>query len=209
MSSSVDEGKALQAAAYATSPIEPKGLGPVINAFIVLFLVLAFIITSLRAYVRFSSGQKWGWDDILAIGGYVSSSPQAPKMDAQVHAAYICIPVQAAFVPSNVFGILATQYGLGAPDADITDLLEIRAVEYFMYYEILYFAASATTKVSITLTVLRLCEKQPIYRRIAIGNAVMMIVAALVAGVFVLSNCRPFDTYWNPDLYVSPETLET
>ena len=110
--------------------------------------------------------------------------------------------LQVAFIPSNVFGVLSTRYGLGAPDAYITDLLEIRAVEYFMYYEILYFAASATTKVSITLTVLRLCEKQPIYRKIAIGNAVMMIVAAGASGAFVLSNCRPFDTYWNPDLYV-------
>lgn len=74
-----------------------------------------------------------------------------------------------------------------------------------MYFEILYFAASVTIKVSITLTVLRLCEKKPVYRRIAIGNAVMMIVGALGAGVFVLTNCRPFNSYWNPDLYVPQE----
>lgn len=103
-------------------------------------------------------------------------------------------------MPSNVFGVLATYYGLGARDAYITNLLEMRAVEYFMYYEILYFAASATTKISITLTVLRLCDKQRLYRRIAIANAVMMLVAAGGAGAFVLSNCRPFQVYWNPDL---------
>lgn len=117
--------------------------------------------------------------------------------------------LQVAFVPSNVFGVLATHYGLGAPDANITDVMEIRAIEYFMYYEILYFAASATTKVSITFTVLRLCDKQLMCRRIAIGNAIMMIAAAGISGVFVLTNCRPFDTYWNPDLYVSPPPLPT
>ena len=97
-------------------------------------------------------------------------------------------------------------YGLGAHDDSLDaankPLLEIRAIEYFMYYEILYFAASATTKVSITLTVLRLCDKQRLYRLIAIGNAVLMIVAAGAAGAFVLTNCRPISTYWNPDLYV-------
>lgn len=76
----------------------------------------------------------------------------------------------------------------------------MRAVEYFMYYEILYFAASSVTKISITLTVLRLCDKQKNYRRIAIANAVMMMVAAGAAGAFVLSNCQPLQVYWNPDL---------
>jgi predicted lysophospholipase L1 biosynthesis ABC-type transport system permease subunit len=96
---------------------------------------------------------------------------------------------------------------LGAHDSSLRalgatkmELLEIRSIEYFMYYEILYFAASATTKVSITLTVLRLCDKQRTYRLLAIGNAVMMIVAAGIAGVFVLTNCRPFAVYWNPNL---------
>lgn len=105
-------------------------------------------------------------------------------------------------MPSNVFGILASYYGLGAPDELVTELLQIRALEYFMYYEILYFAASSSTKISVTLTVLRLCDKQVILRRIAIANAVMMMTAAGAAGAFVLTNCRPFDTYWNPDLFV-------
>lgn len=30
----------------------------------------------------------------------------------------------------------------------------------------------------------------------------LMGVAAGVAGVFVLTNCRPFAVYWNPDLLV-------
>ncbi|KAK9772032.1 hypothetical protein SCAR479_11351 [Seiridium cardinale] len=185
MSSTLAEGEKLQAAAYATATIQPLDLGPVINGLIYFFSALATIIIGLRVWVRFFTEQKWGWDDLLAVGGYL------------------------AFIPSNIIGVLSTYYGLGASDTSLEplgtslqQLLEIRAIEYFMYYEILYFAASATTKVSITLTVLRLCDKQPIYRWMSIGNAVMMIVAAGVSGVFVLTNCRPFATYWNPDLGV-------
>jgi hypothetical protein len=69
-----------------------------------------------------------------------------------------------------------------------------------MYYEIIYFAASSVTKISITLTVVRLCDKQRLLRWISIGNVIMMMTAAGVAGVFVLTNCRPFSVYWNPDL---------
>ncbi|ROV90811.1 hypothetical protein VPNG_09854 [Cytospora leucostoma] len=174
--SSVEQGRLLQSAAYSIAPTEPKGLGPVINDLIYFFSALAFVITGLRIWVRFCSGQVWGWDDLLAVGGFI------------------------VYVPSSVFGILSTRYGLGARDGDVSNLMEIRLTEYFMYFEILYFAASVMTKVSITLTVLRLCEKKPVYRRIAIGNAVMMIVAASAAGAFVLTNCRPFNSYWNPDL---------
>ncbi|KAK7736706.1 hypothetical protein SLS53_006916 [Cytospora paraplurivora] len=171
--STVEHGRLLQAAAYSIAPIEPKGLGLVINDLIYFFSALAFLITGLRT---------WTLGDACGLLILVSHF------------------LQVVFVPSNVFGILATHYGLGAGDDDVNDLLAIRLTEYFMYFEILYFAASVMTKVSITLTVLRLCEKKPVYRRIAIGNAVMMIVAASAAGAFVLTNCRPFNSYWNPDL---------
>ncbi|CAH0020832.1 unnamed protein product [Clonostachys rhizophaga] len=178
----LEEGKQIQAQAYATASIQPLGLGPASNGLIYFFSALVTIVLGLRVYVRFFSRKVWGWDDLLAIAGYV------------------------AFVPSNVLGVIASYYGLGAYkhdlDPDTQSLLQIRAIEYFMYYEILYFAASATTKVSITIAVLRLCDKHDIYRWIAIGNATLMIVAAGAAGVFVLTNCRPFAVYWNADLGV-------
>lgn len=70
--SSVEQGRRLQAAAYAVAPIEPEGLGRVINDLIYFFSALAFVITGLRTWVRFCSEQMWGWDDVLAIGGFVS-----------------------------------------------------------------------------------------------------------------------------------------
>lgn len=71
-------------------------------------------------------------------------------------------------MPSNVYGIIGPYYRLGVHSASLDatkeELLEIRAIEYFMYYEIIYFAASTTMKVSITLNLLRLRDKQTLYR---------------------------------------------
>ncbi|KAI1490500.1 hypothetical protein F5X96DRAFT_635799 [Biscogniauxia mediterranea] len=182
MAANLAQGQRLQAEAYATPHVQPADLGLPINGLIYFFSAAATIIIGLRAWVRFGPEQRWGWDDILAIGGYLT------------------------FVPSNVLGVMSTYFGLGSLDSSLDpaklQLLEIRAIEYFMYYEILYFAASSTTKVSITLTVLRICPKPSLCRWVAIGNAVMMITAAGIAGVFVLTNCRPIFVYWNPDLGV-------
>ncbi|KAI0593535.1 hypothetical protein F4775DRAFT_577476 [Biscogniauxia sp. FL1348] len=182
MAANLAEGQRLQAAAYATPHVQPADLGPPINGLIYFFSAAATLIIGLRTYVRFGPQQQWGWDDVLALGGYLT------------------------FVPSNVLGVMSTYFGLGSLDSSLDSskqqLLEIRAIEYFMYYEILYFAASSLTKVSITLTVLRICPKPSLYRWIAIGNAAMMITAAGIAGVFVLTNCRPIFVYWNPDLGV-------
>lgn len=72
MSFLTQEGQRLQSEAYAASPIEPAGLGPVVNALIYFFSIVALIITGLRIYVRLSGEQSWGWDDVLAAIGYVS-----------------------------------------------------------------------------------------------------------------------------------------
>jgi hypothetical protein len=72
MSSTLAEGERLQAAAYATSSIEPLDLGPVINGLIYFFTALALVVICLRAWVRFFGEQRWGWDDITAVVGFVS-----------------------------------------------------------------------------------------------------------------------------------------
>ncbi|KAI0015054.1 hypothetical protein F4780DRAFT_784539 [Xylariomycetidae sp. FL0641] len=181
MAANIEKANRLQAEAYAISSIEPTDLGPAIEGIVYGFSVVCTVIVGLRAYERFvRRSNLWGWDDILAVVGYL------------------------AFIPSNVFAVLSTRYGMGARDSSLEalgreHLLAIRAVEYFMYYEILYFAASAVIKVAITLTVLRLCDQHPIYRKIAIANAVVMIASAGGAGIFMLANCRPWSVYWNPD----------
>jgi hypothetical protein len=72
---SVQKGQQLQTAAYAVASITPSGLGPTINAAIYTFSAISTVIVGLRAWVRFGTGQRWGWDDILAVGGYVKATP--------------------------------------------------------------------------------------------------------------------------------------
>ncbi|CAI6091712.1 hypothetical protein V2G26_003806 [Clonostachys chloroleuca] len=91
----LEEGKQIQAQAYATASIQPLDLGPASNGLIYFFSALVTIVLGLRVYVRFFSRKVWGWDDLLAIAGYV------------------------AFVPSNVLGVIASYYGLGAYKQDL------------------------------------------------------------------------------------------
>jgi hypothetical protein len=67
----LEEGKQIQAQAYATASIQPLGLGPASNGLIYFFSALVTIVLGLRVYVRFFSRKVWGWDDLLAIAGYV------------------------------------------------------------------------------------------------------------------------------------------
>lgn len=69
----VEDGQRLAAEAYATPPITPQNLGPVINGLVYFFSFLCLAITSLRAWVRIGGDQRWGWDDVLAVGALVSS----------------------------------------------------------------------------------------------------------------------------------------
>lgn len=72
MSSTRAEGERLQAEAYKLSSIEPVDLGPPINGLIYFFTAVSALIIFLRSWVRFFTEQRWGWDDILAVGGFVS-----------------------------------------------------------------------------------------------------------------------------------------
>lgn len=71
---SVQDGQQLAAAAYATAPIDPTGLGPAINGLVYFFSAISTLIVGLRAWVRFGTEQIWGWDDILAVAGYVGGT---------------------------------------------------------------------------------------------------------------------------------------
>ncbi|KAK7756742.1 hypothetical protein SLS62_001185 [Diatrype stigma] len=67
---------------------------------------------------------------------------------------------QLPFVPAGALGIMAARYGLGARDADVNLLLKIRAREYALLYEMVYYASSTITKVAIAATILRICVKK-------------------------------------------------
>ncbi len=80
--------------------------------------------------------------------------------------------IQLPFIPAGVLGIMGARYGLGAHDEDVNLLLKIRAREYSLLYEMVYYASSTITKVAIAATILRICVKKT-YKYIIWTNMIM------------------------------------
>lgn len=77
-SSSPSEGEQVRAAAYALGPLNPGGVGHVVEGLAIFYGIIAAIVLSIRVWVRsgFSSASPtrlWGVDDYLAFVGTVSS----------------------------------------------------------------------------------------------------------------------------------------
>lgn len=68
-------GAQVSALAYALPPLQPRGLGKVVEVTAILLGIFTTIIVALRVYVRagFSgaAGRVWGIDDYLVILAYV------------------------------------------------------------------------------------------------------------------------------------------
>ncbi|RYP79908.1 hypothetical protein DL770_006447 [Monosporascus sp. CRB-9-2] len=171
-------GEEIAALAYAEPPIQPTGLGPVTVALMYIFTILATAVVAGRVWARtwyLDVDQRWGPEDFLAVIGFLP------------------------FIPAGVFGVLAAKYGVGARDADVNELLKIRGREYVLLYELLYYTSSTITKLAIALTILRICVRRR-YKYIIWTNLAIMFVVAGGSTVFVLSDCQPFATHWNPAL---------
>lgn len=92
------------------------------------------------------------------------------------------------------------RYGVGSHDAALpSPLYLIRATEYVIYWEILYFISSTIIKCAIGFTCIRLDQRKQIVIPIAINMSIMVIIAIL-ALVFVFVNCTPLAATWNPSL---------
>ena len=94
----------------------------------------------------------------------------------------------------------AAHYGLGRLDADLpSPLYAMRAGEYIIYWELLYFVSSTLVKCAIGFSCVRVDRR----RRIAFSvftNMAVMVLTAVGALIFVFANCRPFAANWNPSL---------
>ncbi|KAI1322614.1 hypothetical protein F5Y16DRAFT_385933 [Xylariaceae sp. FL0255] len=171
-------GEEIQARADAHPGMPPTGAGITIQAVIYTFGIICTIVLSLRVYVRWKlleSGQRWGFDDYLAVAGFVP------------------------YLPACVIGIVGTYYGVGAPDSDIDPFLKIKASEYQLIYELVYFGSSMLTKVSIVFTILRICENK-MYKYLMYAVLAINGVTSTASLVFLFADCRPFATRWNPFL---------
>lgn len=105
-------------------------------------------------------------------------------------------------MPAVVFAVLAARYGVGSHDADLpSPLYLIRASEYQVYWEVLYFISSTIVKCAVGFACIRLDSRKRVSVILSI-NMLVMVVIAILALVFVFANCKPFAATWNPALYV-------
>lgn len=158
-------GEELGVLAYAQPPIKPTGLGPTIVALVWIMSILTTTVVCLRIWARtfyLDNGQKWGIEDYLCVIGYVRRSDPAMgnPILAKTRMLTFHEPTQLPFVPAGALGIMGAKYGLGARDDEVNLLLKIRAREYALLYEMVYYASSTITKVAIAATILRICVKK-------------------------------------------------
>ncbi|KAI1876097.1 uncharacterized protein JN550_001593 [Neoarthrinium moseri] len=132
-SSSSLYGQELIDLAWTQQPIETDGLGRVLSVVVLVLLTLSTIAVSLRVFVRgwlLRRDRLWGLDDTLSVLSYLT------------------------FLPSCVFILLATRFGLGTPDDRLTAPLKARAALYMGYWQMHYAASVNLVKAGIAVALL-------------------------------------------------------
>lgn len=107
---------------------------------------------------------------------------------------------QVLFIPSIVWAIIAVHYGVGMRDTYLTSpLYVVRAGEYIIFWEVLYFISSTLIKSAIGFTCIRLDQRKRVTYPVLLNIFIMGLTATL-ALIFVFANCRPLAATWNPAL---------
>lgn len=104
---------------------------------------------------------------------------------------------------------MATHYGLGTEDDKLNTLKLIRAGEYTIYFQILYYISSTITKNAIAFTMLRLFSNKAWVRWVTHINWIFQTLTSIACLVFVFVNCQPFKANYNPLLYVTSAPFST
>ncbi|KAI0018203.1 hypothetical protein F4780DRAFT_752443 [Xylariomycetidae sp. FL0641] len=184
-------GEQIAAMAYALPPVQVQDLALAVEVTAIVLGVLSASIVGLRIWVRagFSGAvnRTWGMDDWLCVIGFLP------------------------FIPSVPFAVLAARYGVGTHDADLASpLYSVRAYEFVIYWELLYFISSTVIKCSIGFACIRIDKRRRILYPVCVNMSVMVIIAVL-AIIFVFANCKPLAATWNPALGTCQKaiTLET
>ncbi|KAK8058853.1 hypothetical protein PG994_009301 [Apiospora phragmitis] len=183
-------GDELSAMAYTLPPIRPNGLGLAAEVVLILCSVISSIVVLLRIWVRagFSrvGSAAWGADDSLVVTEFVSFPLNS----------FWKLP----YIPASVFGVCAVRYGVGSYDEQLPNpLYQMRAFEYIIYWELLYFISSTIIECAIGVTCIRIDRRRRITYSITFYMC-LMIATAIGALIFVFANCRPFAANWNPSL---------
>ncbi|KAH6639995.1 hypothetical protein BKA67DRAFT_671367 [Truncatella angustata] len=191
MTSGAISSSAISASAYALDPLIPTGLAAGVEATSIFLCILTTIVVGLRIWVRagYSDAQTrvWGIDDYLLVIGFLP------------------------FLPSIIFSVYATHYGVGLHDSDIpSPYYAIRAAEYIIFWELNYFISSTIVKCAIGFACIRIDQRRRIRVPILV-NMLVMVTTAILALIFVFANCKPLAATWNPYLGTCQKviTLET
>lgn len=110
---------------------------------------------------------------------------------------------QVPLLPSVVFLILATYYGLGARDDHVPEGMliyyQVRVKGYMFIFEMVYFASSVLTKLAMAIMILRLTSTRH-YAYIIWGNMALLGVNATVCLIIMFVSCSPLPALWNEKL---------
>ncbi|KAI0843576.1 hypothetical protein F5Y06DRAFT_255294 [Hypoxylon sp. FL0890] len=169
-------GQELVDLAWKQHSFEPHGFAATVTNVHIVLLVLTTIFIGLRIWSRawlFRDLKIWGWDDTLAVLSY------------------------GTFVPSSIFVILAARYGLGTPDAELTDALKARAALYMGYWQMHYAASSNLVKAGIAVALLRLTITQRIYRYIILAILIATPIFTAAVLVVLIATCHPLGSQWD------------
>ncbi|KAK2026765.1 integral membrane protein [Colletotrichum zoysiae] len=176
------EGERMSDVARGIPQIPVGGFSRAIQVTACVMLGLSTLVIALRVYVRLQlseSRKVWGWDDAFAVLGWIP------------------------FLPSVAFLIIGTYWGLGAHDSQIPEgqlvYYQIKVKEEMFWSEVLYFASTVLTKLSMAIMIVRLSTTR-VYAYIIWGNMAVVAVNMTVCMVILLASCSPIPALWNEKL---------
>ncbi|KAI1206183.1 uncharacterized protein F4807DRAFT_463949 [Annulohypoxylon truncatum] len=169
-------GQELIDLAWEQQSFKPEGFAATVINVQIAFLVLTTILIGLRIWARgwiFRDLKIWGWDDTLALLSY------------------------GTYMPSGIFTILACQYGLATPDAQLTDGLKARAALYLGYWQMHYACSSNLVKAGIAVALLRLTTTKKLFRIIILGILICTPIFTATVLVVLIATCHPLGAQWD------------
>ncbi|ORY55632.1 uncharacterized protein BCR38DRAFT_403057 [Pseudomassariella vexata] len=137
--------------------------------------VVAFVVVSLRTYVRFHE-QAFGLDDGLMLGGMV----------------IYCVEI--------VLACLGAKSGLGTLNAKLNATQLVNSMMYLMLWMLLYICSLVLIKSSICMTMFRIASANQVYRICIFILLGIVISTFLTTFIGVLLLCQPVEANWNTSL---------
>ncbi|KAF2686891.1 hypothetical protein K458DRAFT_363270 [Lentithecium fluviatile CBS 122367] len=158
-----------------------SGAGRAILAEYYTLLLLAFLLISVRAYVRIritkGNFQSWSWDDSSII------------------LAWIFLLIGAILIQIEVnLGLGKHIKNLNNGERDALDILK-----YNTFFQMVNVLCTLVTKISISFYILRIRDDKRV--RWTLATLMTFMTLATIAVILVLSlSCRPLRKLWEPEL---------